>query len=485
MPSARGSGVPTCTAGRRRLLPAGDDRGERPSYAGTVPSSRLRRGLAGLIATAVLASVLSACSFWPEPPEGAEDDLSALADSLRGVDAVDRVEASLSQADAKDDPHHWIARVTATVSGSAVASPGQLAEVAGELRDASSAGVTGSDLVLDLHAPAVDPEADDPEAGDAATEVTVDALDRLSVDVADALRHEPMAEAVAVSSYEVRVELASDTTLRVAAETLRPLVGGRRTVLTRDSSSVELSATLPGPALLDRLDAVDASGRLGTTWYEATPPAQGRAVLRVTAIDFLAVATELAATTDEEADAGTRDRTAFSVSPPGDSSAGAAQGWLGLPLGSPEPPRIDRSVPAPASPSLPGPAGPVMTSEEIMAVDATDEEAAVRSFLEASVALTGVEAEVAVDGREQCAGTSAVRVQGHVVAPVFLRYDSAQGPFDAVTARWTDEGLRQVDRALGLDIWAAQGSGDTGVAGATIRGTAEGLSLSATSGCAS
>jgi hypothetical protein len=455
-----------------------------------VPSSRPRRTLAGLLATAVLASALSACSFWPEPPEGAEDDLSALADSLRGVDAVDRVEASLSQADAKDDPDHWIARVTATVSGSAVASPGLLAEGASELRDASSAGVTGSDLVLDLHAPAVDPEADDAATGGAAhggaaTEVTVDALDRLSVDVADALRREPTVEAVAVSSYEVRVELASDTTLRVVAETLRPLVGGRRTMLTRDSSSVELTATLPGPALLDRLDVVAASGRLGTTWYEATPPAQGRAVLRVTAIDFLAVATELAATTDEEADAGTRDRTAFSVSPPGDSYADAARGWLGLPLGSPEPPRIDRAVPAPGSPSLPGPAGPVMTSEEIMAVDATDEEAAVRSFLEASVALTGVEAEVAVDGREQCEGTSAVRVQGHVVAPVFLRYDSAQGPFDAVTARWTDEGLRQVDRALGLDIWAAQGSGDTGVAGATIRGTAEGLSLSAISGCAS
>jgi len=423
---------------------------------------RVRRALAGAVGVALVAASLSACSLLlVPPPEGSEESLAALADRLRAVDGVAGVETDLSQVDAKDDPHHWIARVAVTADGPDI-------DLADDLDRAAFGGVRRAALVLDLHLP----------AGEGTSAATLDVLDAASVTLADELRRVPEVESVVVDRHSAQVELAASASLRATVDAVRPLTDGLRTSLTRDSAYLGVGPTSPGPALLDRLDAQLAAGRLMSVSLSVADPVAGPVgpTLRVETREVVSVAEELAATTDEEADAGTRDRTGFTVSPPGVAGVDRdVDGWLGLPLGSPPPPSVPRIMPdAPPAP---------LTEAEIATPDLTEEEAAVRAFLNASVALTGVEAVVAVDGREQCEGTSRVRVRGWVVAPVFLRVDDAQEPFDAVTASWTDQGLRPVDRALGLDIWAPEASGASGVAGATIRGTAEGLSLSATSAC--
>lgn len=339
-----------------------------------------------------------------------------------------------------------------------------------DLDDAAFGGVTRAALLLDLHLP----------AGEGTSAATLDVLDAASVTLADGLRRVPEVESVVVDRSSAQVTVAASASLRATVDAVRPLVDGLRTSLTRGSAYLGVGRTSPGPALLDRLDAQLAAGRLTSLSLSVADPVAGPVgpTLWVETREVVSVADELAATTDEEADAGTRDRTGFTVSPPDVAGVDRdVDGWLGLPLGSPPPPTVPRITPdAPPAP---------LTEAELQAVDLTEEEAAVRAFLDASVALTGVEAVVAVDGREQCEGSLRVRVRGWVVAPVFLHVDDAQVPFDAVTASWTDQGLRPVDRALGLDIWATQGSGASGVAGATIRGTAEGLSLSATSACGS
>jgi hypothetical protein len=305
-----------------------------------VPSSRVRRSLVGVLGSVLLASALSACAFLPQPPEGATADFDAIVAGIRDVDGVAGVEASLSQSEDQHPQFRWDGEVTVTLSSSAVASPGQLVEVAAEIRDASAAGVTGSGLDVELRVPAVG----------TATSTHVDALDPSSVEVADVLRFEPAVAGATVDAPQVFIRLAPGVTLQAAVTAVRPLVGQLYAVLAQDATSVELAPTPPGPALLARLDALRASARVDTISYVAIQSPPGPAVLKVTAADVDAVAAELAATPDEGADAGTSDRTAFSVAVAGDpgglggpfavGAPGVVRGWLGLPLGSPDPPRI-------------------------------------------------------------------------------------------------------------------------------------------------
>lgn len=58
-----------------------------------------------------------------------------------------------------------------------------------------------------------------------------------------------------------------------------------------------------------------------------------------------------------------------------------------------------------------------------------------------------------------------------------------QGPFDAIVAQWTDAGFEQVDRTMGRDYWASKARREDSVAAVSIRGTQEGLSLTATAEC--
>jgi hypothetical protein len=64
--------------------------------------------------------------------------------------------------------------------------------------------------------------------------------------------------------------------------------------------------------------------------------------------------------------------------------------------------------------------------------------------------------------------------------PVFEVHSDPDIPFDAVVEVWREAGLRYDTRATGTDLWAGPV-----VERASMRGTAEGLRLSAGTGCLS
>lgn len=175
---------------------------------------------------------------------------------------------------------------------------------------------------------------------------------------------------------------------------------------------------------------------------------------------------------DEQADAGIARRTEFSVGRP--DAATPQTGWVGLPPGAPEP--DDGPEPQP------GDVGEDPFVNEGPLAELPEQEAAVRAYVEASVAATGVPAEVETR-RELCETEYGTRVVGSVLVPVFTVMDDAQGPFDAVVDGWSADGFRQTDRAMGRDHWSAPPGRSDGIESASIRGTAEGLSFGVRTRC--
>jgi hypothetical protein len=423
---------------------------------------RLRPVCAASVVASLLL-ILTACTA-DTRPAGAQEALDGVRTRVAAVEGVTSVRVGM-QPDGSGGA--WTGSAVATAASPDLELAGRVAAAAGEQDDAGW-------IVLALELP----------AGDGVAAVSVDPRDPALVARAGSLRASPLVASVSVGRHGEGVVLAEGTTFAAAAEGLRPLIAAvqapptaaadglrpaideGRLHLTRDGTAVELTATGPGPALLGALDALDADPSVTSLVSTAQGVEGERATIQVSSADPLAVATALAATPDEAADAGTARRTAFSASAADGSDTTA--GWLGLPLGSPEPDDEDALIPPDNQLAAP--------------VDVTAEADAIRAFLEASVTATGVPAEVTTSSR-QCLDEPGTQAQASVVVPVFTIMDDADEPFAAVIRIWSDAGLRQVDRAMGRDSWAPGDGGPVGLASASIRGTADGLSLSATSVC--
>ncbi|WP_043673746.1 hypothetical protein [Clavibacter michiganensis] len=403
------------------------------------------RPLGAASAAASLLLILTACTA-DAPPAGAQESLDGVRMRVAAVEGVSSVRASMGP-----DGYGgaWAGSAVATAGSPDLDLAVRVAAVAGDPVDTD-----WIDLALEL------------PAGDGVSAVAVDPREPALVALAGSLRASPLVASVRLTREGDAVALASGATLAAAAEGLRPAIGEGRLRLTRDGTTVELSATGPGTALLGALDALDADPAVASLVSAAQGLDGGRATIRVSSADPLAVATALAATPDEAADAGTARRTTFSVS--ATDGSGTTTGWLGLPLGSSEPDDEDALIPPDNQLATP--------------VDVTAEAAAIRAFLESSVTATGVPAEVTTTSR-QCTDEPGTQAEASVVVPVFTVMDDADEPFAAVIRVWSDAGLRQVDRAMGRDLWAPGDGGPVGLASASIRGTADGLSLSATSVC--
>lgn len=405
-----------------------------------------RRAAAGLLATLVLALV--GCTA---PPDGSEVALERLADRLRALPGVAAVETSLTEADPKDRPDEWIAGldIEATESGLGIAA---------EVRREVSAGVPEVALQVGLRIP----------EGTHGAAVSLDPRLEDDVDMAGLLRGQSFAAGVDLLPWWRSVALADGAAFADAVPALRALAPTADLALVRGTTSVGVDGSSPGAALLSRIDAFAADPRVERL-TSTTSIERARGSIRLTAADFDEVAGILAATADEAAEAGLRPRTSFSVTAPDYSEE--RSGWLGLPLGSPEPDDL----------ALGDPPAPVIDPAEAAAALA-EGESGVRAFLEAAIAASGVPAEVTTVVAP-CSDASASRAEGHVVIPVFTVLDSAQEPFDAVVAGWAAEGFERTDRASGRDFWTTSAERDDRVASASIRGTTEGLSLTATAEC--
>jgi len=423
-----------------------------------------RRAASALAAVVILATALSGCSWFAQPPERAVTSLEAMRTRIAAVDGITDVTTSLTVVDYRDDPDSWIARVDVT---SDTPDPAVVASV----QDARGDGVAQADLVLSLALP----------AGAGTAPVTLDPQDALSVDLAERWRRIPGVASVDVTEGVRSVELQDDATIAAEADLLRSTLAEGAVSVRRGTTSVDVSPTAPAPAVLGLMDRLDARPDV-TELSASLGSAQLRGFISVETEDRAGVAAALAATPDEAADAGTAPRVRFSVRAPYSAEAEAEAdegitGWLGLPLGSPEPddlPDEPSPEPPPAEASPPPP--PVL-------VDVTAQEAGVRAFLEAAAVTTGVPAEATTVATQCEDGSAGTQATGSVLIPIFTVMDEPQPPFDAITRSWTEAGFVPGGRAMGRDYWTAGDGRADGVASASIRGTSEGLSLSAESVC--
>ncbi|MBF4621112.1 hypothetical protein [Clavibacter sp. VKM Ac-2542] len=424
-----------------------------------------RRAASALAAVVILVTALSGCSWlYPDPPEAAVSSVEALRVRLAAVDGIADVTTRLSPTGPGFAVEGWTARVDATADTPDPA-------VAADVRDARGDGVTQAELVLSLELP----------AGDGTASVTLDALDSASVDLGEVWRRIPGVASVRLGGGGRFVELQEGATFAVEADLLRPSLGASRMSVRRGTTSVEVSATAPAIAVLGLADRLDARPDLSS--LSVSPGwAQTRGLISVETEDPSGVAAAIAATPDEAADAGTAPRMAFVVRAPYSSDPDAdadaeIEGWLGLPLGSPEP----DDIPEPPEPTTP--ADPPSPAPPPVLVDVTAQEAGVRAFLEAAAATVGVPAEVTTVATQCEDGSAGTQATDSVLIPIFTVMDEPQPPFDAITRSWTEAGFVPGGRAMGRDFWKAGDGRADGVASASIRGTSEGLSLSAESVC--
>jgi hypothetical protein len=369
-----------------------------------------RRAAAVIAAVVLVASVLSGCSWLSSPPpEAAVASVEALRVRLEAVDGVGEVETSLYSPDVLRSSG-WVASVDVTAETPDLT-------VAAAVRGALGDGVAQAQLDLTLEVP----------EGPGSAGVTLDPQATGDVDLADAWRRIPGTATMHLTSDGRWVALREGTTVAVAADRFRPTLGDGIVLLQDEIVSVGVTATAPGPALLSAIDALAA--RQGVSGVYSTPgPDMGRGAITVETDDVERVAAVLAATADEAADAGSGPRTAFTVrtayAPDWTSDdEREVKGWVGLPLGSPEPDDLPQRV-APEAP-----ADPPVPDAPVALVDVAAQEAGVRAFLEAAVAAAGVPAEVTTGATSCEDGSAATQATGRVLIPVFTAMDDAQIPF--------------------------------------------------------
>ncbi|WP_282819605.1 hypothetical protein [Curtobacterium flaccumfaciens] len=442
--------------------------------------ARARTRSAAALATALgVVLALAACTS-PPPPAGSEPALAKLITRVERLPGVDTAEGEIRQVDAKDDPQNWITSLEVQADTTDLA-------VAERIRHTAAKGVTGTTLSVTVDVP----------RGRASAPVAVDPMDPDVVDLAARLRAEPFVRRLWLTPSNATIRLVQGISLSDAVEQARPIVDDHPALLIRGDVSVGITATQPGPALLRTIDRFIGDGdgdhdddeqlyySPGTTYADAaqapseaaqaptdTAAEAERPYLSIDGERLGAVADVLVRTKDEAADAHRAPRTAFSVGLDGTS------GWLGLPLDAEKP----QDATAPGTPT----SGPSPTPW--VAADVSDHAATLRAFLERSAEAAGVPATVTT-GTEQCAppgstwspDATGTRATAFSIVPVFQIVDDAQGPFDAVTALWTSEGLEVSGRAMGRDYWSS--STDADPATASIRGTVDGLSLRAESVC--
>jgi hypothetical protein len=435
-----------------------------------------RSAMAAVVAIAV-SLLLAGCLFDPAPPpDGSEAALTALTSKLNRLEGVASATGDVHQRDVKDAPNEWTADVRIRADTSDL-------HVAQEVRRVAARGVKGTSLLMTLEVPA--------SRGIAG--VTIDPMDSKLVALAEGLRKQDAVASATITSWLTEITVAHHVAYSDAVSRIRPLIGSGRATLLRGTASVEVTPNAPGAALLRVIDSLDAGGdatdlsyTAGTTYADSVGTTADRPWLSLVIRDPTAIAGTLAGTVDESADSELAPRTAFSARTEND--AVEQGGWLGLPLDSAPPDDEQRVVKTPApSPGTPGgPGSSAPPRDQWVPVDVDSQATALRAFLERSAAATTVGADVTT-GIEQCslpgrADLSGTRATARILVPIFTVYDDGQKPFDDVTALWRSEHLRQTDQAMGLQNWVptpARGA----VASATIRGTADGLSLTAESGC--
>jgi hypothetical protein len=417
-----------------------------------------RRTLVTLLLAACMI-LLAGCS-WFEPPKEVAAEAQKLAAEIRGIAGVTEVEVDVRDRDFKDHPGDWIFSFTITT-----ADAGSLNTVPSAVRAmASNASAYAVNVTLGV------------PADRRVAAVFLHDLTASTIDAATALRDVPEINSAEVGGDfpGAAVEKSPDASLAETAAALRAVTGfGANTSLTAtdplrsitvrwdgagDESrhSVEVGTTSPSPSVLNALDQLGADSSVSRIYaleQGSWPP-----------------------------------RTAFQVT----AATGARyNGFVGLPLGSDEPQDLPVAPggpvqlgPVTADTIMPGIALPtwVLSTDPAVLAQIDTLTAGVEGFFDNAEALSGVAAETRISIGPCATSDEATSVTGSIVLPIFEITDSADEAYGALVRDWELTGLVRSDRALGLDMFSNPAD-DAAVATATMRGTVEGISISATSQC--
>lgn len=476
---------------------------------------RSRPGLRpiGLAVLLALAAALSGCSLIaPQPPDNVVSSVNRAVDAIRATHGVAEVSWSISRRDRALVPLNelWTASIEVRTEADAAGFEPLAEAVEGHVESARD--VVQATAILRLPA-----DGTGVEVVLAVPSAAAGGIAGATVD----LRHIEHATMVHLQSYESFATLTVDSTdalvqaiadvralpdfghgalTAVTVVAVAPSGTTSRLTASAQSPSVDLVPVLSQLAGRTDIEALTFNGQRGaerpgeaSTWrpglrVEASSPRSARAITTLlTGIDVPAGGSDV-------------PRASFTVDTRVDGNAFTQDGYLGLPLGSPAPadyvdaPASDAAAAEPGDgtsdglPANAGSAGGIEASSELRLLDASaaagqlqSDQQRVTAFLDAAGDAAGIRgvASVAVTACDLGVGE---HVQGAVLLPIFEITDSPGAPFDAIIAAWKLQGFVATDRAMGTDFYSQQNPSDS-LRDLTIRGTSDGLSLSAESVC--
>lgn len=451
------------------------------------------RGFGRAVVSAVILAVatsMSGCSLLSEPPPEVTAAINTATAAIRSSAGVAGVKADIRPVDLKDggplaEPDAWTATITVEAEESGV-DVHALAESVGH--DVAVVGIVATRAVLRI--PGQTGEADAqlsfmplPQGS-----MTITEPDDMA-DAAIALRELAGARSVTVFDHGDPAVILVDSATRWAGltQSLRALPGFGLNAL----SAVTLHTAEDGPARGASWLTVDAAspqtefvrflGELSTDGAVFSVSFLGldsrldtsaqRAELRVqvsTAAHVTTVTELLTALDDADTAVPGMPRAAFEVATGTTEPDLTRTGYLGLPLGSPEP--DDRLSGAPD----PGALDPADAADQLQR-----DHAVVSALLDAAGEAAGIRGPATVTTVTCGDGTNG-QVQGSVVIPIFEIADSADEAFDAITDAWEIGGITRSDRAMGRDFYTAR---DGSLESLSIRGTIDGISIIALAPC--
>jgi len=453
------------------------------------PSTRRaapRRAAALLV---ILALSLTGCTPFepPEPPEAVTKAAEQSLAEIRAIAGLDEVTMDVSRLDsmvwgpALEEPEQWIVRFAASVPlDDAVAAQGAATALDGELEALRETVPAAAAVVADQRGDAVPVYLD----FDSRVAGSVDAADVVAA--GSALRSVPEVESVHVSTDPdaARVEIADARHWEDGIAAIRGAPGFGAAGLTAVSvwtdrptgstgyATLTLDGTSPSAELVGVMSRVFAMPAVTSLRFDGVRPVapgteaepwRPRLVVGTrTGTGVQPVAALLTGLAEARPAA---PRPSYRVT--AENGSGEAAGFVGLPPGSPEP---HDALPPPTV-ELP-PVDPVAAAAQLERAHALVDELFAEADALAGIAGTpSIETVACADGRGE-------QLQARTLIPVFQIADFADPAFDAITTAWVDRGYVYADRAMGLDFYAAGTLEQL-----TIRGTAEGISITVLSDC--
>jgi len=457
---------------------------------------RMAAGVTAVTLTTALALALTGCAHWAEPATGAPEEIQAVVGEalteIRATPGVTSATADLrvSRSDAQEDapasaPDLWDADFTVQADDSNVDVPALAVAVVSATRNGRVSmssivripGENGAADVRLIFSP--------PGIGD------IISLDpEPMADAAIALRELPGTRSVSVFQHGEPVAVAVESAslwadLTTAIRALPDFGSGALPAVTlsvpaagsSEGSALSIDPVSPATGLVPVLAELSTTPAVTSVWFEGVDVSQASAAWRPTVrvlvaqpTDLDAVAVLLTTLDASQTQVDGVPLASFEVSTATDSTE-TLSGYLGLPLGSVEP--DDRLA------GLPGATPPAVVEPADAATRVASDIALVTALLDAAGDNAGIRGPASV-APAPCTGGSDEQVAGSVVIPIFEIADSADDAFDAIVTAWEVNGYSRSDRAMGTDFYSVpDGSLET----LSIRGTAAGISITATAPC--